>query len=165
MIHAQDPARPTARHAATMAELLDGYGRAVEVPEMLRAAASADPGARYVLARRYQAAGQHDAAIDLLADHLTGERQFSDDMLCSVALATLLRDQGRVDDSRLVLWSTAHLNWLEGAGELIHHGMWNELDDVVWAVDASGLVLPDNFQYLRGRIVRDDLDLDPALEP
>ncbi|MGN9795869.1 hypothetical protein ACTMTU_32865 [Streptomyces sp. OZ13] len=149
----------------TMAELLDGYGRAVEVPEMLRAAASADPGARYVLARRYQAAGQHDAAIDLLADHLAGERSFHDDMLCSVALATLLRDQGRVDDSRLVLWSTAHLNWLEGAGELMHHGMWNELDDVVRAVDASGLVLPDNFQYLRGRIVRDDLDLDPAREP
>ncbi|MFD0427372.1 hypothetical protein ACFQ60_02065 [Streptomyces zhihengii] len=80
-------------------------------------------------------------------------------MLCSVKLARLLHDQDRVYESRFVLWHTAHLNWLEGAGELAHHEMWDELDDVLWAVDASGLVLPDNFQYLRSHFSRGDLNL------
>ncbi|WP_327350126.1 hypothetical protein OG772_36255 [Streptomyces sp. NBC_01321] len=149
----------------TMAELLDGHGRAADVPEMLQTAVPTDSGARYVLARRYLTAGQNESAFELLTSHPNDYRQFSDDMFCAVALATFLRDQGRVDDFQLHLWRTAELNWLEAAGELVHQGMWEELDDVIWAVDASGLVLPDNFQGLRDHTVRNDLDLNPAHEP
>ncbi|MBM9624181.1 hypothetical protein JE024_37055 [Streptomyces zhihengii] len=153
--------RPYATHRIwrTLAELLDGHGRTADTAQTLLTVAATDPGACYVLSLRRQQAGDHDGAIELLADHFTQTERFQDDMLCSVKLARLLHDQDRVYESRFVLWHTAHLNWLEGAGELAHHEMWDELDDVLWAVDASGLVLPDNFQYLRSHFSRGDLNL------
>ncbi|MEU6666084.1 tetratricopeptide repeat protein [Streptomyces sp. NPDC046727] len=143
----------------TMTELLAPGGRASEVVATLRQAAESDAGARYALARHYLRSGHTGHAIDLLSGSPRRSRQFSEDMLCAVLLATLLRDEGRTDAYRLILWQAAHLNWLEAALELVREEKWQELDDVVWAVDTSGLVLPDNFRFLRRRVARNDLTL------
>ncbi|MFE6155833.1 tetratricopeptide repeat protein [Streptomyces sp. NPDC057889] len=143
----------------TLAELLVTRGRAAEAAAMLGQAAGSDAGARYALARHFVRNGQADQAIDLLSRSPDGGRQFAEDMMCAVLLSTLLRDEGRTDAYQLVLWRAAHLNWLEAAMGLARGAEWQELDDVVWAVDASGLVLPDNFRYLRRRAARNDLTL------
>ncbi|MFE5593340.1 tetratricopeptide repeat protein, partial [Streptomyces sp. NPDC056549] len=157
----QYPPYATCQVWLTMAELLTEHGRAGDVPKIVGAAASTDSGARYALARHYLSAARHDAAVELLLARLDDDRQFHDSMLCSVTLATLLRDQGRTDEYRLVLWRTAHLNWLESVAELAQEHMDDEVSNVIWAVDASGLVLPGNFHGLRSHTVRDDLRLSP----
>ncbi|MFC9337467.1 hypothetical protein ACFT0G_03385 [Streptomyces sp. NPDC057020] len=157
----QYPPYATAPAWLTMVELLSGCGRADDVLRIVGAAASTDSGARYALARHYLSTRWYEAALELLLAHPHDDGQFHDSMLCSVKLATLLRDQGRTDKYRLLLWQTAHLNWRESAGELTRGRMWDKLNDVVWAVDASGLVLPGNFHNLRGHIVHGDLSLSP----
>ncbi|WP_435228408.1 hypothetical protein [Streptomyces sp. Tue6028] len=143
----------------TLTELLVTRGRASEAVAMLGQAADSDGGARYALARHCLRNRRADRAMDLLGGSSSGGRQFFEDMLCAVLLTTLLRAEGRTDAYQLVLWRAADINWLEAATELVRDAMWRELDDVVWAVDASGLVLPDNFRYLRRRVARNDLTL------
>ncbi|MFF3838294.1 hypothetical protein [Streptomyces sp. NPDC001930] len=144
----------------TVVELLTGHDRAGEVPGIVGTAAATDPGARYALAKHHLSHARHDEAVDLLLAHPHDHEHFHDSMLCTVTLAALLRDQGRTDEYRLLLWRTAHLNWLETTGDLRQQRMGEMVDAVVWAVDASGLDLPGNFHSLRGHAISDDMSLD-----